>query len=215
VHRGVVQTEWYGPGWDRDRLTQSQSMMKTVTALMVGLAIEDGFIGSVADPISIYVPEWRGDPRGDITVENLLQMSSGLAQYEFSLNPFAQDTAFRFLNSGDRVSVILGTALEWQPGSKFDYNDINAALAGLLVERAVGSSYAEYVQKRLWNPLGGQHMELWLDREDGLAMTACCLLGSPIDWAKIGLLMLDGGHLNGKQIVPEEWISAMIEPSTR
>lgn len=213
VHRGVVQTEWYGPGWDRDRLTQSQSMIKTVTAIMIGLAIEDGFVGSVDDRIGNYLDEWRDDPRGDITIENLLFMSSGLAQYRFSLNPFATDTAFRFLYSRDRAPVVLGTALEWEPGSKFDYNDINAQLAGMVVERAVGRPYAEYLQERFWNPLGGQHAEFWLDHEDGLVMTACCLLGSPADWAKIGVMMLNGGRIDGRQVVPEQWIERMIEPS--
>jgi CubicO group peptidase (beta-lactamase class C family) len=215
VHRGVVQTEWYGPGWNRDRLTQSQSMNKTVSAMMLGIAIEDGYVGSVSDPIGKYLTEWDGDPRGEITIENLLFMSSGLAQYRFSLNPFAKDTAFRFLNSGDRTAVVLNTALEWAPGSRFDYNDINAQLMGMIIERAAGRPYADYLQERLWDPMGGQFAELWLDREGGLAMTACCLLASAIDWAKIGIMLEDGGRIDGHQIVPEKWVDDMTAPSPR
>ena len=213
VHRGVVQTEWYAPGWNRDRLTQSQSMNKTVSAIMTGLAIEDGYIDSVDDPIGKYLAEWQGDPRGEITIENLLVMSSGLAQYHFSLNPFAKDTAFRFLNSRDRTAVVMNTPLAWQPGSKFDYNDINAQLIGMIVERAAGRPYTGYLQDRFWDPLGGQHAEFWLDHEAGLAMTACCLLGSPIDWAKIGVMLANGGRINGREVVPGDWINRMIEPS--
>ena len=213
VHRGVVQTEWYGPGWSRDRLTQSQSMNKTVTAMMMGNAIEDGFVESVNDPIGKYLVEWQGDPRGDITIENLLYMSSGLAQYRFSLNPFAKDTAFRFLNSQDRAVVVLNTALGWAPGSRFDYNDINAQLTGMIVERASGKPYTQYLQERLWGPMGGQHAELWLDQENGLAMTACCLLASAIDWAKIGVMMKDGGRIDSRQVIPAEWLGHMIDPS--
>jgi CubicO group peptidase (beta-lactamase class C family) len=213
VHRGRVQTEWYASGWNRGRLTQSQSMNKTVSALMIGLAMEDGFVSSTDDAVGTYFPEWRDDPRGDITIENLLVMSSGLAQSRFTLNPFAADTSFRFLFSRERAPVVLGTDLEWRPGSKFDYNDINAQLAGMIVERAAGKPYAEYLQDRLWEPLGGQHAEFWLDRENGLAMTACCLLGSPVDWAKIGLMMKDGGRFNGQQIIPEDWVERMISPS--
>lgn len=213
VHHGQVQREWYADGWQRDRLTQSQSMMKTLTALMVGLAIEDGHIGSVQDSLSRYFPEWRDDPRGEITLEQLLLMSSGLAQYRFTLNPFARDSSFRFLNSSDRIPILLSTPLEWQPGSRFDYNDVDAQLAGLLVERAVGRDYASYFQQRFWDPLGGQYAELWLDREGGLAMTACCLLASPLDWAKIGMMMLNEGRLHGRQVVPAAWIARMLEPS--
>jgi len=213
VHRGLVQTEWYAPGWNRDRLTQSQSMNKTVSALMMGFAIADGFVSSTADMVGAYLSEWRDDPRGEITIENLLVMSSGLSQSRFTLNPFAADSSFRFLFSRERAPVVLDTRLEWGPGSKFDYNDINAQLVGMIVERAAGKPYVEYLQEKLWQPLGGQHAEFWLDQEEGLAMTACCLLGSPVDWAKIGLMMKDGGRFNNHQIIPEQWIERMITPS--
>jgi CubicO group peptidase (beta-lactamase class C family) len=188
-------------------------MNKTVSAMMLGIAIEDGYVGSVNDPIGKYLEEWQGDPRGDITIENLLFMSSGLAQYRFSLNPFAKDTAFRFLNSQDRAAVVLNTGLEWAPGSRFDYNDINAQLTGMIIERATGRPYTDYLQERLWDPMGGQFAELWLDQEGGLAMTACCLLASAIDWAKIGIMLAGRGHINGRQVVPAKWVDHMIEPS--
>ena len=215
VHRGEVLREWYADGWKSSRLTQSQSMMKTLTAVMVGLAIADGHIGSVSDPLSRYFPEWADDPRGAITVENLLVMSSGLAQYRFTFNPFASDSSFRFLNSGDRVPVVLSTPLAWEPGSRFDYNDVNAQLAGMLVERAVGQPYAEYFRNRLWDVLGGQYAELWLDREGGSAMTACCLLASSMDWAKVGVMLKNEGRLNGRQVVPADWVEAMLKPSAQ
>jgi len=213
VHRGVVQTEWYAPGWNRNRLTQSQSMNKTVSAMMLGMALADGYVDSIRDPVEKYLDEWKDDPRGEITIENLLVMSSGLAQYRFSLNPFLQDTAFRFLNSQDRAAVVLNTALAWEPGAKFDYNDINAQLTGMIVERAAGKPYAEYLQERLWDPLGGQHAELWLDHDDGLAMTACCLLASAMDWAKIGVMMENAGRVDGRPVIPTAWLEQMITPS--
>ncbi|MGI9330168.1 MAG: serine hydrolase domain-containing protein [Gammaproteobacteria bacterium] len=213
VHRGKLQREWYGTGWKRDRQTQSQSMMKTLTAMMLGLAIEDGFIDSVDDPVARYLPEWADDPRGQISLKNLLVMSSGLAQYRFTLNPFAGDSSFRFLNSSDRNSVVLATSLAWEPGSRFDYNDVNAQIAGMIVERATGQTYADYFQGRLWGPMGGQYAEIWLDREDGMAMTACCLLASALDWAKVGVMMKDNGQLNQQQIVPEQWLKDMLRPS--
>ncbi len=213
VHRGVVQTEWYGDGWRRDRLTQSQSMMKTLTAVMTGLALEDGHIGSLDDPVSLYFPEWQGDPRGAMRVRDLLWMTSGLAQSRFTFNPFARDSSFRFLNSSDRLPVLFATPLVFEPGSKFDYNDIAAQLAGTLIERAAGRPYAEYFRERLWKPMGGQSAELWLDREGGSAMTACCLLASALDWAKVGVMLKDRGRIDGRQVVPADWIEQMISPS--
>jgi CubicO group peptidase (beta-lactamase class C family) len=169
VHWGVVQTEWYAPGWDRNRLTQSQSMMKTVAALALGAALADGHIKSVDEPVATYLPEWAGDPRGAIRIRDLLQMASGLAQARFTLNPFAQDSAFRFLNSSDRVAVYLRTPAVMPPAREFDYNDLDAALVGLIVQRATGRPWSEWLDEKIWRPMGGQRAEVWLDREgDGL-----------------------------------------------
>lgn len=213
VHKGQVQTEWYAPGWDRDRITQSQSMHKSVAALMVGAAIEDGAIPSVDTAVKTYLPEWQDDSRGDITIKDLMFMSSGLEQFPFTLNPFAAKSSFRFLNSSDRLPSLLSAKQEWKPGEKFDYNDINAALIAVIVERATGKRYAKYLEEKFWGPMGGQTAEIWLDSEDGLAMTACCLLAPAMDWARLGMMMKDRGRVNGRQIISADWIDEMLVPS--
>lgn len=213
VHGGAVQTEWYGPGWHRERLTQSQSMHKSVAALMLGAAIADGYITSENDLVGRYLPEWREDPRGAISLRELLRMSSGLAQYRFTLNPFARDGAFRLLFSSDRSQVVIGTPLVWPPGTRFDYNDVNAQLIGMIVERASGRRYAEYLSARLWRPIGAHAARIWLDREEGGAMTACCLLASAMSWARLGLMLKDGGRFEGVQVLPAAWIERMLAPS--
>ncbi|MFQ5635675.1 MAG: serine hydrolase, partial [Gammaproteobacteria bacterium] len=109
VHEGRIQTEWYADGWDETSLTQSQSMHKSLLALLVGVAIADGSIGSAEDPVARYIPQWEDDPRGDITLNELMTMSSGLAQYEFTLNPFTDD--FRWLYSGNTQPVVLCTPM--------------------------------------------------------------------------------------------------------
>ena len=215
VHWGVVQTEWYAPGWDRNRLTQSQSMMKTLAALALGAAIADGHIKSVDEPVATYLPEWAGDPRGAIRIRDLLQMASGLAQARFTLNPFAQDSAFRFLNSSDRAAVYLRTPAVMPPAREFDYNDLDAALVGLIVQRATGRPWSDWLDQKIWRPMGGQRAEVWLDREDegATAMTACYMLAPAMDWVRVGLLMKDRGLVRGVPVLPAEWIDAMITPS--
>lgn len=215
VHRGRVQAAWYRPGWQPDRLTQSQSMHKTVVALVLGAAIRDGFIRSVDDPVGLYIDEWSDDPRGKITIRNLLNMSSGLGHYDFSLNPFTASSAFRFLFSEARESVVLATPLEWEPGSRFDYNDVDAQLVGMIVERATRQRYAAYLSKSLWQPVGGPPARVWLDRQGGHAMTACCLLAPAMAWARLGVLLKDHGMMNGVESYPAGWIEEMITPSAR
>lgn len=215
VHRGRVQTEWYRDDWSAERITQSQSMNKTITALLIGAAIEDGYIGSVDDPVGRYLPEWAGDPRGRITIRNLLNMSSGLAKYEFTLNPLTASSAFRFLFSAERDPIVLSTPLVWEPGSRFEYNDVNAQLAGMIVQRASGRRYAEYLSARLWGPVAGAPASVWIDRPDGMAMTACCLLAPAMTWARLGLLLKDRGMVDGRQLISSAWIDEMTAPSTR
>lgn len=215
VHRGVVQTEWYAPGWDRNRLTQSQSMMKTLAALSLGVAIAGGFVKSVDEPVATYLPEWAGDPRGAIRIRDLLEMASGLAQARFTLNPFAGNSAFRFLNSSDRAAIYLRTPAVMPPAREFDYNDLDAALVGLIVQRATGQPWASWLDQKIWRPMGGQRARVWLDREGtgSTAMTACCMLAPAMDWARVGLLMKDRGLVRGVQVVPAAWIDAMTTPS--
>jgi CubicO group peptidase (beta-lactamase class C family) len=211
LHRGVIQTEWYAPGWSADSLTQSQSMHKSVLPLLIGAAIRDGAIDSVDDPAGRYLAEWRNDPRGEITLEQLMQMASGLLEYPFSLNPFSD--AFGWLFASDSAPVQLRTPPAKAPGSLFEYNNVNSELLGLIVERATGKRYAEYFAEKLWRPIGGARAELWLDSEGGKAHSSCCLLATARDWARFGQLLLGRGSLNGRSVVDEDFFEQMITAS--
>lgn len=211
MHKDAIQTEWYADGWSADSLTQSQSMHKSVLPVLIGAAIRDGAISSVQDPVGRYLVEWRDDPRGKISLEQLLQMSSGLLEYPFSLNPFGD--AFQWLFASDSTPAQLRTPLDWDPGSRFSYNNVNAELLGLIIERATGQRYAQYLGSRLWAPMGGERAEVWLDSEGGKAHSSCCLLAPARDWLRFGQLLLGRGVTNGQRIVDEEIFAKMISPS--
>jgi len=210
VHKGVVQSEWYKEGWDRNRLTQSQSMHKSVLPVLIQAAIEDGDIGSLEDPVGKYLTEWQDDERGDITIEQMLWMSSGLFEYPFSINPFTD--AFQWLFASDTVPVLLATPMDWTSGDKFEYNNVNSELLGLIIERATGIRYTSYLQQKLWGPMGAQGAELWVDRKDGKLHTSCCLLTPAMDWARFGMMLLGEGEVNGRRIVDAEFIRRMVTP---
>jgi CubicO group peptidase (beta-lactamase class C family) len=212
VHRGVIQDEWYAPHWERDRLTQSQSMHKSLMGLFIGIAIADGRIASVDDPVGRYLAEWRDDPRGGITLRQLLQMSSGLAQYRFTVNPFTDDN--RWLNSGRSGEVILRTpAAGWEPGSRYDYNNINSELLGMVLERVYGTRYSALLREKLWLPMGGERARVHTDSPGGRAYTSCCLAAPAMDWVRVGMLLLGRGEVHGQRIVPAAWITEMTTPS--
>lgn len=212
VHRGVIQEEWYAPHWQRDQLTQSQSMHKSLMGILIGMAIDEGRVGSTSDPVGKYLVEWRNDPRGAITLEQLLTMSSGLAQYGFSLNPF--DEGLRWLNSGHSTDAIFATPLaDWRPGTRYDYNNVNSELLGLILVRVYGKPYSRILEEKLWRPMGGERAFVHTDSPGGRAFTSCCLAAPAMDWARIGMLLLHRGEVNGKRLVSAEWVARMITPS--
>jgi len=213
IQNGVIQTEWYAPGWSRDRLTQSQSMHKSVLPVLIQAAIEDGHIEALTDPIGRYIAEWADDPRGEITIEQMMWMSSGLWAPPFTLNPWSDD--FLWLFDTDTLPVLLRTPLDWRPGDKFEYNNVNSELLGLVIERATGQRYADYLSQRVWAPMGGKGAEIWLDSEDGKAHSSCCLLAPAMDWARFGLLLLGRGEINGSRVVSGEFIDRMVTASPK
>lgn len=212
VQGGRIQDEWYAPHWSRDRLTQSQSMHKSLIGLLIGVAIDDGRIASIDDTVGQYLPEWREDPRGAITLRQMLQMSSGLAQYGFTLNPFTDD--MRWMLSGHSGDVVLRTpSAGWTPGSQYDYNNINSEALGMVLERAYGMRYSRILAEKLWVPMGGDRARVHTDQPGGRAYTSCCLGAPAMDWARIGMLLLGRGEVNGRRIVAATWVDRMVERS--
>ncbi len=139
-------------------------------------------------------------------------MSSGLAQYQFTLNPFTDD--FRWLYSGNSQAAVLRTPMaNWAPGTRFDYNNINSELLGTVLENASGKRYSELLEDNLWRHLGGDDARVWIDSEFGNAFTSCCLMATARDWARMGLLMLNRGRVRDFRVVTAGWLDRMVSPS--
>jgi CubicO group peptidase (beta-lactamase class C family) len=212
---GALQLEHYYPGYDRETRTPTQSMHKSVLALLVGTAIRDGHIGSVDDPVSRYLPEWADDPRGRVTVGQLLQQDSGISYPKTDyFNP-----------AGDFLQVMMGAHLERTllsqraeraPGTQFDYQNVNAGLLGVVLERAVRRPYSRYLAEALWQPLGAAPASVVVDSEEHRTPRVfCCLDATARSWLQLGLLHLQAGTWNGIQVVPREWMTATATPSAQ
>ena len=210
-HDGQIVFEHYWPGYGESTLTDPASMHKTVMAMLVGIAIEDGLIDSVNAKASTWLTEWQNDPRNEISVEQLLQMASGLELVPFDPNPFGQ--YFRTLLGTDIEPVFLNVPAEKGPGSEFAYSNVNAQVLGILVQRAAGVRYAEYLSAALWSKLGVGDSYLWLDDEGGMPRTFCCQQTHARGWLRVGQLFVTGGVLDGVQVVPVEWLEQMTTPS--
>jgi len=212
--RIVVERYWHGDG--RDTRFNSQSMAKTVAALLVGSAIDRGEIASVDDAAAKYLPEWRGDDRSRITIRHLLQMASGLAQIDggrgYALVPDNPAVAQYF--GDDYLTPALGLLPVKPPETVFDYNNNDVTLVAAILERVSRKRYAQLLSERLWQPLGLASAAVGVDRAGGHAAGSTNIFARPVDWARIGELIARRGNIDGRQIVSAAWIDAMQVPSS-
>jgi CubicO group peptidase (beta-lactamase class C family) len=203
----TIQYERYFKGYDRSSIVPSFSMAKSVTSILIGCAIDDGYISDVEEPVTSYIPELRENGFDKVTIKHLLQMTSGIKFNESYVNPFGDAATFYY---GTNLRKNLACMkLKSEPGTAFLYQSGNTQLLGLVLERALkNKTVTTYLQEKLWTPLGMEYDASWsIDRKkDGLEKTFCCLNAVALDYAKIGRLYQNNGNWNGRQIVSEEWV---------
>jgi len=212
-HRDTLILEHYYPDYDAETITSTASMHKSVLALLIGLAIEQGYIASVDEPAATYITEWARDERSEITIEQLLRQSSGIDFPAFSLNPTGG--FFKFFLGDDVTAVTLSQQALAEPGVQFDYNNVGPQTLGILLERATSQKYADYLEENLWQKMSVDDATVQMDREGGMTRTFCCLNATARSWLQIGLLHLYKGRLGDEQIVPAEWMAEVVSPGIR
>lgn len=210
-HKGALQYEHYGDGFDRTSRTDPASMHKSVMALLIGAAIADGTLPSVDEPVATYLTEWASDDRAKVTIKHLLQMTSGMYRDPFSPSPFG---ATMKLNLGTEITdMTLSQTVRKAPGEEFDYNNFNPQTLSIVLERATGQRYAQILSEKLWSKIGTGDAYVWLDHEDGLPRTYCCLQATAEDWVRIGMLHLNKGAVDGEQVLPVSWMKDVVTGS--
>ncbi len=205
--------EDYFNGYQRDSVCVSRSLAKSFTSALVGIAIQDGVIKSVDDPISNYLPELKGQPGFDsITIKNLLTMGSGI-RYRLHDLPWQEEAVAYFYPDLTKLMLSDLEIIE-PPGQSFHYNDYNTELLGLILKRVTHQTPSEYLQEKIWKPRGMEYPATWsIDSdEDGLELMYVLLNARAIDFAKFGQLFLNHGNWNGKQIISAGWVT---ESTTR
>ncbi len=188
----------------------------TFVSALVGIAIEEGYIKSAEDAITDYLPELaERDPRfQDIQIRHLLMNASGLRY--LSDEPFyTGDWNLTYSFDDLRYLALTETEVVEPPGKTFVYNNYNPLLLGLILERATGKPVTEYLQEKLWTPLGMEYDGSWSQdsEKSGFEKMESGLNGRAIDFAKLGRLYLNGGNWNGTQIVPASWVTASTQDS--
>lgn len=208
---GRLEHEYYAPGFDRASRYATASMAKTVVALAMGAAVDQGFIASVDDPIERYIPSMTGTRRGAVPIKAYLEMATGI---ETPPSDSAAREAYWQYALGDNIGE---AAARWpdtcQAQREFCYANANTAMLGWAIEGATGMRYAQWLSQSVWKKLGAADAYVWLDRENGSPRYSCCLHASAQDWLRIGLLLLDKGRSGDRQIVSADWVNRMLAPS--
>lgn len=194
---------------DRDRML-SQSMVKTLVGMLVGIALSEGRIRSIDDLAMAYVPELAGTAYGETPIRALLRMSSGVA---FSENePPGEDlialhrALVRDRSMGAAQAVKMFDRRVAAPGTRHSYASAETEVLGLIVSRAANTTLADYLSTRIWQKLGAESDAAWAIDSTGQEVAYCCFIAVLRDWARLGLMLAHDGRWNGQQIVPRQWL---------
>lgn len=215
IQNDTIKYEHYTGKYNQTSIVPSFSMAKSITSILIGCAIDDKLIKSVHEPITNYIPELTENGFNDVTIEQVLQMTSQLKFNESYVNPFG-DAATFYYGTNLRKSISK-MKLKSDSSDSFDYVSGNTQLLGLILERALeDKTISDYLEEKLWKPLQMEYDASWsLDRKkNGLEKTFCCINARARDFAKIGRLYLNNGNWNGKQIVSEEWVKQSTKVDT-
>ena len=191
-----IIAEYYGEGYDKASLATSWSVAKSFTSTLIGIAIDEGYINSINDPITDYLPEWRGKDQDNILLKHLLAMQSGMDDHPLAGVVF----------STNMVKYSLDRDVLRPPETAFSYSNEDSMLLGEILENATGFSVQDYADKKLFNILDVE--DKWWTDQAGNTVTYASLDMTPRDFAKFGLMIAQDGKWENKEVVSYDWLKS-------
>ena len=211
----LITEQYFGDYHDRSK-TNSFSMAKTVTTLLLGIAIDEGLISGLEQKLTDFLPEFENDPLGkNATIGQLSLMNSGYEWVEHYYSPFSPTVELLY---GPNINeFLLGGHFTAPPGEFWEYSSASTQLLGIVLERALtqsgaADSISDYLSRKIWRPLGMNDDALWHTDDSGMELVFCCINTNARNFAKLGMLMLQGGNWNGRQLVPTRFVEKMVQP---
>ncbi|MCD6664965.1 MAG: beta-lactamase family protein [Hydrogenophaga sp.] len=210
LHKGQLRLERYGLDFDAQGRWTSFSVAKSFTSTLVGAALRDGHIKSMDDKVSDYIPQMKGSAYDDVSISQLLTMTSGVRWNEDYDDP-ASDVA-RFNNHQPEpgvpaiVSYLRQLPREAPPGQRWLYSTGETNLVGILISQATGKPLSQYLQEKVWGPVGMEQQATWILSKTGEEISGCCIQASARDYARFGQFILEGAQVNGQSILPDGWL---------
>ena len=217
VKDGRIAFETYQLGNSERTRWMSMSVVKSITASLIGAAIKDGHIKSIDDPVTKYLPQLNGSAYEGVTVRNLLQMTSGVKWNETYTDPSSDRRRMLEMQiaqtPGGIIELMSKLPRAAPPGTRWNYSFGDTHVAGALLRAAVGKPLADYLSERIWSRFGMESdATWWLESPNGLEVGGAGLSATLRDYARFGLFLLGGGKAGGEQILPDDWVREASTP---
>lgn len=213
IKDGKLVHEQYWRGYNRNSKTNSFSMAKAVTVMLLGKALEEGKIKNIDEKFSDFFEEFKSKKFGkDLTLKHLAQMEAGLDWNEDYKNPFLPNAKAYY---GKDLKATFSRKFKEEPGTRFEYQSGSTQLLGFAVKKAVGQSLSSYLSEKFWIPLGMEQNAQWSTDQNRMEKTYCCIHSNARDFAKLGQLFLDNGKVGDQQILNPDFIEQMKNPTQK
>jgi CubicO group peptidase (beta-lactamase class C family) len=204
VYKAKIVAEGYAKSYMVPMATMSS--VKSITALLIGMLIEDGKIASIDDPVGKYLPKWNNGDRAKVTIRHLLTMTAGLKRRS---DAQGVDASVGYVS--DKDAYVIALPLTYEPGKQWEYSNEGAQLLSPILDKAAGMPIQEYARIRLFEPVGMKHTGLRVD-EKNHAWTYADANTTLRDFSRIGMLMMNAGQWAGNQIVSASWVHDCVQP---
>ncbi len=213
IRRDSIVFESYRDGWNDTLTSNIYSATKTIVGLLAGIALDEGKIHSLDDPVSRYIPIYNKGRQADVTLRHLLTMSGGMAWDEAYASLFSVTTHGYYGN--DLYDLVTGLDVVDQPGVQYSYRSGETQLLAFVIEAATGQTLSEYAEEKLWKPMQAERDAYWLlDKKDGDEKAFCCFHTTARDVARFARLLLHHGNWHGRQLVSETYMDELMRPAS-
>lgn len=210
IQDGRIRFEKYALGYGPEGRWTSFSVAKSLTSTLVGAAIRDGYIKSIDDKVTAYMPDLRGSAYDDVTVRQLLTMTSGVKWNEDYTDPKSDVALFTLQKPEPGVDVTVSymrtLPREAPAGSKWVYKTGETNLIGVLVSSATGKTLSAYLSEKVWKPFGMEQDAAWMLGSTNHEISGCCISATLRDYARFGMFILEGGIAGGRKVLPDDWL---------
>lgn len=212
IQNDTIQYENYWRGQKEDSKHISWSMSKSYVSALFGIAIEEGYIKNINQTVDEYLPELKKSGYNGVKIKDVLQMASGIGFNEDYSDPKADINVYwNGFVSGKSQDKFASTLINKRPPGTYNkYISINTHVLAMIIVKATGKSLTEYLQEKIWKPIGTEFDAYWLVDGEGMEMALGGLNACLRDYAKLGRLYLNKGNYNGNQIIPDSWIESSV-----